>query len=417
MSDLFSAEERTYPGREKSVQIDSVNLSTRGGSWELFTEAAMINLVIHEDLFRNFMTGYVVVMDTNGVFEDAPICGDETLTVSFKTSPEYPNDSFSKQFWIYKCDAFSTVHGSRSRVYQLNFAGKAFHKNMEKRLRRSFKGMNENAIVQNICTNLLEVEVETEGTKYPRDIVIPGWRPLFAINYLGTSSVRASGYPASNYLFFETMDKYKYCSVDQLMEAGKKWDIDYHLARVDSPRSNAKIWNAKEYKIIRAFDNIQNSSGGMFAHKFITQDILRKKIEEKEYIYNGEFDGQVHTDAGGVKQRENHSSSLEQAISFGPWQKEGHGMEYNSKHADDWMLRRKPMIQSLMNYQLELDTEGNSGARVGDKVQFNLISNKSKSEEEDKRLSGEYIITKIKHIISVDQHRSVVEISKDCLKS
>lgn len=416
MSDFYSAEERTYAGRQKSVQIDSVNLSTRGGSWELFNEAAMINLIIHEDIFRNFMTGHVTVMDTNGVFEDAPICGDETLTVTFKTSPEYPNDSFTKQFWVYKCEAFSTVHGSRSRVYQLNFAGKAFHKNLEKRLRRSFKGMKEDAIVKNICENLLEVEVETEGTKFPRDIIMPGWRPLFAINYLAASCVRASGYPASNYLFFETMDDYKFVSMDKLMEAGKKWDIDYHLARIDSPRSNAKEWNAKEYKIIRAFDNIQNSSGGMFAHKFIAQDILRKKIEEKEYIYNGEFGGQVHTDSG-VKQRENHSSSLEQAVSFGPWQKEGYGMEYNSKHADDWMKRRRPMIQSLMNWQLELDCEGNSGARLGDKVKFNLISNKEKSEEEDKRLSGEYVVTKIKHIISVDQHRQVAEISRDDLHS
>jgi hypothetical protein len=417
MSDFYSAEERTYPGRQKSVQIDSVNLSTRGGSWEIFKESALITLVIYEDLFKNFMTGTLVMMDTNGVFEDGPICGDETITITFKTSPEYPRADFTKEFWIYKCDGFSTVHGSRSRVYQLNFAGKAFHKNMEKRLRRSFKGLKEDAIVQNICSNLLEVEVDAEATKFPRDIVMPGWRPLYAINYLATSCVRASGYPASNYVFFETMDKYQFCSIDKLMEAGKKWDIDYHLARIDSPRSNAKLWNAKEYKIIRSFDNIQNSSGGMFAHKFIAQDILRKKIEEKEYIYNGEFGGQVHTDGGGVKQRENHSSSLEQAISYGPWQKEGHGMEYNSKHADDWMKRRRPMIQSLMNWKLELDTEGNSAARLGDKVQFNLISNKAGSSEEDKRLSGEYIITRIKHIITNDQHRMVCEISKDCLKS
>lgn len=417
MSDFYSAEERIYSGRQQSVQVSSINLTTRGGSWELFQDPAMVSLIIYEDLFNNFMTGNITIMDTGGVFEDAPICGDEQLTVSFKTSPEYPNAEFSKQFWIYKCAEFTTAHGSRTRVYQLNFAGKAFHKNLEKRLRRSFMGMNENAIVQNICENLLEVEVETEGTKYSRDIIMPGWRPLYAINYLATSSVRGSGYPASNYVFFETMDKYKYCSIDQLIEPSYKWEIDFHLARVNSPRSDAKLWNAKDYRITRTFDNIQNGSGGMWAHKFIYQDILKKKVDKKEYVYRSEFGGQIHTDGGGVPQREQQSDELDQAVSYGPWQKEGGGMNYNSKYADDWMKRRRPMMQAFMNYSLELDTEGNSGARVGDKVKFNLVSNKPGSSEEDKRLSGEYLITRLKHIVTNTEHRCTVEIRKDCLKS
>lgn len=417
MSDIYSVEERIYSGRQRSAQVSSVVLSTRGGSWELFQNKAMMALIIYEDLFQNFMTGNITIMDTGGVFENAPICGDETLTVSFKTSPEYPNDEFSKEFWIYKCEEFTTTHGSRTRVYQLNFAGKAFHKNFEKRLRRSFKGMNENAIVENICKNILEVPIETEGTKFSRDIVVPGWRPLFLANYLATSSVRASGYPSSNFVFFETMDTYKFCSIDQLIEPSFKWEVDFHLARVDSPRSNAKLWNAKDYRIVRTFDNIQNASGGMWAHRFIAQDLLRKKIEFKDYLYRSEFDSQVHTDSGGVKQRENFSDELDAQLSYGPWQKNGDGMNYNSKYADDWMKRRKPMIQSFMNYALELDTEGNSGARVGDKVKFNLVSNQSGSSEEDKRLSGEYLITRLKHIVTNTEHRNTVEIRKDCLKS
>lgn len=414
MTDFYSAEERVYQGRQRSVQVDSVLLSTRGGSWELFNESALVSLIIYEDMFQNFMSGNVTIMDTGGVFEDAPICGDEMLSVSFKTAPEYPNDSFTKEFWIYKCSELTTAHGSRTRIYQLNFAGKAMHKNMEKRLRRSFIGMNENAIVENICSNLLEVEVEAEGTKFSRDIIIPGWRPLYTINYLASSSIRGSGYPASNYLFFETMEKYKFVSLDSLVEPSYKWEIDFHMSRVNAPRSDAKIWNAKDYRVLRAFDNTSNASGGMWAHKFYAQDLNRKKVEEKTYLYRSEFDAHPHTDGGGVKQRENFSDELDQCVSFGPWKKEG---RYNSKHADDWMKRRRPMIQEWMNWGLELDTEGNSGARLGDKVKFNLISNRAGSEEEDKRLSGEYLVTKIKHIITVGEHRQTVEIRKDCLKT
>lgn len=417
MTDFASGEERVYPGRMSSAEISSINLSTRGGSWELYDENALISLIIYEDIFLNYMTGNITVIDHGGLFEDAPICGDETLTVTFKTAPEYPRANFTKQFWIYKCEEFTTTHGSRGRVYQLNFAGKASHKNFERRLRRSFKGMKEDVIVQNICTNLLEVEVEVEACKYPRDIVFPGYRPLFAINYLATSCVRGSGYPSSNYLFFESMDKYHFVSMDKLVDKSYDWEIDFHMARHNSPRSDAKLWNAKEWKIVRAFDNISNASGGMWAHKFYAQDILRKKVEEKTYTYSGEFNSHPHADSGGVKLRENHSSELDQCVSFGPWQKDGGGTEYNSKHADDWMKRRKPMIQDWMNWGLELVTEGNSAARLGDKVKFNLVSNKSGSEEEDKRLSGEYLITRMKHMITKTEHTMVVEIRKDCFRS
>lgn len=407
MSDL-----RNYDNRVNTVQIDELLLIHRSGVLDLFQANALVEFLIYEDIYSNSMTGSIMILDNAGWFEKFPICGDEQLKIRFKTAEEFPGPYFEKTFHIYKCDGLTTANGSRSRSYNLLFCSKSMVDNTQKKIRRSWVNTRESAIVSDICTNMLGIKCAAEETRFPRTIVVPAWRPFQTINYLANTSVRSKGYPASNYLFFETSKGHNFCSMDFLMEKPYAIEMDFHVSRASEKRETAKIWNVRDFKVISTFDNFKRANNGMFAHRFIAQDIINKKIKNFDYLYAAEHGGQIHTDPGAAKLMEKFSSDLDQRVSFGPWQK-----KYNSEHADDWMRRRMPMMEQLGGYAIECTTEGNTNATVGMKVKFNLVSNKSDSEEEDKRLSGEYIITRIMHSVNNKEHNQVVEIRKSALYS
>jgi hypothetical protein len=407
-------EQRVYGGRQRSIQIDDMTLTGRNGTLRLFEDNALMHMNIFEDIFSNFTTGNVMIVDNGGFFEKFPICGDEKISLSFKPAAEYPGPSYNKNFEVYKADEFTTVNGSRSRVYQLHFATSVMMADRNFRLRRPFKGMTEDQIVTLIAKNQLGLKIDAEKCRYPRDIVIPAWRPLATINYMARSAVRGKGYPSSNYLFFEDRDQHRFVSIDKLIEDKYKHELDFHVSRASETRDISKLWNCNEYSITRTFDRLENSIAGLYGHRVLAQDIIKKQIKKYDYLYSSEFDAQLHVDSGGKKLHEEFSDSLEQRVSLIPLQK---GQRYESEHADDYLKRRAPMLQEFFNYGLDCETEGNTNVLVGDKVRFNLTSNESGSEEDDKRLGGDYLISKIMWTLTNKEAVMKCTLLKDCLRS
>lgn len=399
--------------RRKSVNVQALKLQTRAGEIDLWSGDALISLNIYEDLFKNFTTGDVTIMDNAGFFEKRPICGDEKLEVQFKTSPEFPGPYYTKTFEIYKASDFTTVQGSRTRIFTIHFATPPAQLDLLTRIRFSYRGKKESDIVQSIAQNLLNISsLDVEASKYSREFVCAGMRPLQAINYMASTAIRPTRYPASNYTFHETSKGFRFCSLDKLMETKTGKVLQHHIARQSVPYSEIKIANVKEYRIVDTFDNFGNSAGGMYGARYFAQDFIRKVVEEKVYNYRLDFPGQVDVDNKGKMLREKFSTSKDQMVRLGPWMK-----KTNSEHSDDWTKRRAPMLQQFYNYKIECDMDGTMIFDVGDNIEFRLVSNVSQSQELDERLSGFYLVTAIRHMIDYKEHKMVMEIRKNCLKT
>lgn len=399
--------------RKRSVNVQSLKLQTRSDEIDLWNGDALVSLNIYEDLFRNFTTGDVTIIDNAGFFEKRPICGDEKLIIQFKTSPEFPGPYYTKRFEIYKCEDFASVLGSRTRTFKLMFATPPAQLDLLTRIRFSYRGKKESDIVQSIATNLLGIgSVDVETSKYSREFVCAGMRPFQAINYMAATAVRPGRYPASNYTFHETSTGFRFCSLDKLMETKTGKILQFHVARQSTPYNDIKIANVKDYKIINTFDNFGNSAGGMYGARVFVQDLVRKVVEERTYNYRSDFGSQVDVDNKGVMLREKFSTAKDQLVHLEPWQK-----KYNSEHSEDWAKRRMPMMQQFYNYKVECEMDGSMIFDVGDNIEFRLVSNVSESQEMDQRLSGQYLVTAIRHMIDYKEHKMVLEIRKNCLKS
>lgn len=408
-----NTEKNSYT-RNRTVQIEQMLLSGKNLEVDLFTSNHLVLLNIYENMYSNFITGEVTIVDNSGMFALMPIVGDETLTVSFKPSIEFPGPLYTKTFRVIGCKDLATEDkNSKTRKYELSFCSEIALRNKEVRIRRAYKGMTQDVIVSDICTNLLNVKVGIRDTcKYPHDIVVPAWHPLFAINSIAKTGVRASGYPSSNFLFFEDKDGFVFDSVDRIATMQSAGTMDFHLSRVANPRNQAKLINCRQYSIEEAFNVLESSSAGMYGHRYFNHDIIKKKVNQDDWLYSSEFDAHAHFKKPFEKLNEKFSDFPEQKISFGPRQK---GYRYESEHSDDYMKRRPSQIREMDNYRLKCLTEGNTNISVGMKYEMDMISNEPNVKEPDKKLSGDYLVSAIKHSVSNSEHNMVVELSTESL--
>jgi hypothetical protein len=410
----FEVERNSYPNRQFTIQIDKIELIGKTATVDLYGTSHLVSCNIYESMYSNFTTGEITLIDNSGLFEGLPICGDEKLVISYKTSPEYPGDNYTKTFRVVKAKDLKTDDiNSKTRKYELMFVSEIALLNSEARIRRAYKGMTTDKIVKDICDNILGVGCDIrDASKYPHDIVIPAWKPLYAINEMAKKSVRAKGYPSSNFLFFEDKDGFVFDSMDRIIQSDVTATMDFHLSRVADPRSQAKIWNARSYNLDEPFDVLQSISAGMYGHRYHHHDIIKKKVLTDDYIYDSEFPSQPHLKSPELKLNLKNSSFPEQKMSYGPRQK---GQRYESEHSDDYIRRRSPQLRQIEHYPFKCVTEGNTNVTVGQKIKFDLQSNQPGQNEPDKKLSGNCVITGLVSTITNKEHDMLVEIATESL--
>ena len=102
-------ERNSYPNRNKTVQIDTLELTGKNMSVNLFETNHLVQLNIYESIFSNYITGNISILDNSGMFEKMPVCGDEILQVSFKPAAEFPGPNLTKTFRVFKCSDVTTA--------------------------------------------------------------------------------------------------------------------------------------------------------------------------------------------------------------------------------------------------------------------------------------------------------------------
>ena len=81
---------------------------------------------------------------------------------------------------------------------------------------------------------------------------------------------------------------------------------------------------------------------------------------------------------------------------------------------EDFIFQRKAIIGNLMNKRMKLVMPGNfqltSGFVLNVRVPMNAVKDGA-GDNEDRSLSGRYLITAARHIITYDKHETVLELA------
>lgn len=402
--------------REKTVGIDTATLAG------IDIRTLIVSMNIYEDVFAHFTTIELTVLDPLSMNEDPGIFSEEDIVISFESTSGFP--TYSKSFKVYKIDSFSSSsQGSKHKVYTVHGITAGAFTNVKNRASRCWKDMKESDIVSDICTNVLGIEVETEGTLNDRYFVAPNIRPVSVIQEMCRSAVRETGYPTCNYVFYEDKNGHKFQSIDKLIEQGPSHKVTHRVAADKSHEEYAQL-NARSYSNISMFDFFKNVDAGVYGTRFFWLDYQKKEYDKKDYIYSAEFGGQAQIDGGNDELMNGPPGFPEQRIILGSRNQEAEPPEFSTHFADEYRHKRQSIMSQFENNVYLVDTDGDTNVELGQIVELDMPSYDSSDDKggafvqkEDKRYSGNYLVAQIRHHVNQEEHRMTLGLIKHQLKS
>ena len=429
-----------YPGQ---FELDGVLVIGSSGVRKEIS-ALITEINIYQSLDSPYMSGHLMINDSDDLSSTLPFIGNERLLFKVNTPGRFPID-----FNHYHAVAYNVkkrTHSSdRSQVVLLDFTSLDNFRNTYKKVSKAFKG-EISSMVETILRNPKHLgsskPINIEKTLGIRKFVIPNVPPYVAINILKEEAISAEERSA-HYVFYENQLGYHFRSLDSLLGkrkeqavAAKETYIYHHPPSAtagESARQNpaGALETILDWEIHDNTNSFLNMKNGMYSSTLLTHDIFNKNLQKYEYNYSRTHASRNTSYQNGgpvvpdiklndedpLTEQYNSRTFLH---STGKSLFEEGGVIHNN--SDNWLQESVARyVERVSHFTLKIETYGNTDLMVGDMINVIIPSNKplyeSGSGSIDHFLSGRYMVTNINHLIvpSKKSHRMFMYVMKDSM--
>jgi len=440
--------QRTRPDEAffpNDVRLERIVITN--GLNDVDVSAMLVSINIFEDLYSNTVTGSITLVDSVNLIGIFPFVGLEEVQVTFKTPGFGKRRSTELLFDVYAIsdrNTGSTAEGTDvTQVYTLQLVSKSFFRNQKSRVRKAYSDMSIDEMVERITNNFLGQEVEVERTSGFPTYVIPGWTPFRTINWLSARARPDNNPYAANYLFFETVAGFEFKSFDSIVQEDPVIAFAYDAGNTRMAKNTQRtrqrqlvpeLVNIRSYTILESAATMERIDQGMYASKLITHDIVTKQFKTNTFSYLDDFPRQNHVEnkiadagldtakqdakpfAGGVR----HGRDSDAVVKFHPKHSQLYDGVQNYDESEKWLLQRLSHMKQIEAQRIKIETPGLNFVGVGQVVVLNVprpenIKGRLVPDDRDPEISGNYVITNIHHVLGFDDHKMVLELSKESL--
>jgi len=423
----------------------------------------MSELNIYESIFKNSLTGSIVIGDAQNLVGKLELNGTERI--SFKLSTPGAKDDGIRSivdasvetghpFHVYKISDRQQINPNTT-VYTLHFGSREFMRNQRTKVSQAYDGRLDTTVLKIMMDkNYIDTkkEMNMEPTGNADKIVVPNMRPYDAINMIAKRSLaQKSG--GVGYYFYETTKGIYFRSWDNMVSVRGSYDrpikqeFFYMPMNVsdDATDYDNKIQHdyqsVESYRFINNFHDVAaNTVLGTYAHNVITYNIFDKSYNKSNYNYEYEFANSKHTDVANVKSsRERYAIAAssfvdeddkkigdykESRVSLQPTTRflhnEDKGAGYGIDVSQDGikLAQGESQVNQVTNgTALTMVVKGQSYLEAGDLIKFNMLAVDEKNPTLfDPQYSGKYIITKVRHQVNSQKYTMALECAKDSVK-
>ena len=415
-------------------------------------------LNIYESIYKNALTGSVVIIDAQNLIAKLEIQGTERISFTLKTpgaiderSIINASESTGHPFHVYKITDRKQV-APGTLLYTLHFGSREFMRNLRTKVSQAYDGRLDRAVHQimfdeNYLDSRKEMTYEPCGNS--DKVVIPNLRPFDAINMIAEKSLpeKSNGV---GYYFYETTKGFHFRSWDNMISVNGRHRRDtkqqfyYMPLNITDPEIEDKInheyKSVESYRFINNFHDVAaNTVGGTYGHRVISYNLFDKSFEQDDYHYHNDFVFSKHSEHAGRGDNEKYAIAEsfvdedDKSVSDYPESRvslqsttrflhnEDKGAVYGLDVLQDGKQTGKRIAQQAQVIQgtaLKLVVKGQSYLEAGDLIDFKLRSVDEKNTDgvEDPQYAGKYVITKIRHQINAEKYIMVLECAKDSVK-
>jgi len=395
------------------------------------------NFTMTESINGPYISGRMTIQESNNLLEDVPIRGEESLQI---TVTDFYGATQTYDFIVYCVDNIGpdTSVNDRMMKYTLDFTTIDKLNSDRKEIRKSFSSQPISNMVNTIFNEYYsdsKKEIEIEETYGEQTVVIPKLRPDAAMQFLSRRAY-SSDNKTSLYRFFETREKYFFCTHEYLTNKYSGFE------GISEEERNRLFFNYRVLEDntgggqIRAQQSINDVSYGKKADSFaemkegayrrnVTElDIVNRTRISRQYDYTSEYkDYKAPEDLKLSHSQEFIDSYMPSALApdttlITDFPQIGMNRGEKSKPYQHFYenYTSKPVVDYHLNLNsFTVDIYGRIGLYPGMVIDLDLykFSNTlSGNKQTDKQRSGKYIVMSISHSFSGDSYRQSLTVSK-----
>jgi hypothetical protein len=423
-------------------KLESLALFAPGFSGALDLLPHMVELNYFEDIYNNTISGNVVISDSVGILNFASLGGTEFIVVRFRKSDDLPI-SVDRVFRVFSVSDRRFDLSNNHEIYKIEFCSEEYLLSEQYRISKSYKGQKVSDMVADICNTYLKIggtgkkQLYVDDTVGTYDFVLPNKKPIETINWLANYALPASGTPGADILFFENRIGYFFTSLQHMYKTDAVLSFLYNPKNIANDVF-AKMTSVLKFEVLNYVDTLEAMNRGTFANRVISVDPIRRKKTTTDFNYNEYY--KKSTTLNGSPVTNNYKNRHGKQLFDTPpkdmeagvlrmmitnmgqqtdatYIKNKPGSVSNDYRVEQYLPNRVSQL-SLANYnRLKLTVPGNSSIFAGMCINFTASSmnqmNEKGSRPIDPYLSGKYLISAVRHIITPISYISVIEICKD----
>lgn len=415
--------------KSTDFKINELVVVTKSGNIDISGIYEEIN--IFDSLLTSVMSGNIVIRDSIGLSGKLFFDGSESLLIDIVKSENSDIALFKKAFRIYK-QSDRQNQSMNDEIYTLSFVTDELIYSDQQRINQSYEN-TYSYMVEKIMLDYLKVSQNNLNGFYDitsgvRKLVIPNLRPLEAIEWCAKRAVDAQRSP--NFLFYQNLVGFNFVSLSTLLTKPQILDIKFEPKNTAERTSIEEISSARSFEVITQSNEIEKTRSGVNAGKFIGFDPMTRTIATKNISYGDHYSTMKHgNDTPNVsvvqnREKEDNTKMFDARKSVSVFGAARQLSKYIQKYdptsiskednTEEYIFQRKAIIKNLMSKRVKLTMPGNFQLTSGFNVNLmapNFGKKEKGDENEDKSLSGKYIIVASRHIIGYEKHETIIEIA------
>lgn len=410
--------------RAGDVRFREVLLYCNNGNVLNITNQVM-SVELVENIFEPFITGVVSIDDGVDIFNNGPLIGQEMISIDFET-PTLTEYRVQQMFVV--CGMSDSIkNGERSAVYQLRIISAAAINDNGTRISRTFKGKPEYIIQQLIGDIGLKSSkpVLVENTSNEITFISNWWVPTKCINYICQHTLNANNSPT--YLFYEGLHTYYFTSLDSSFkdrEPQQKFTVDdYSVRSATNIDSTVTVDINKDYQTIMSidyrngFNYFDRTKLGYYGSEVIGFDCVTQQYTHSIVNVNNTVI-QNHLNKYNCVPS-NVIASTSTKIDYVPYVTQNFNDQNQGIYDSNatYIGLRSQFLAQLGTNVATIKVHGRCDYYPGMIVELSVPHNapitKDNPKKLDQLISGKYVVSCIKHIVSHGSHVCVLQLMKD----
>lgn len=411
------------PLKAGQVELTKVALITSSG-----TDVNILNHVVeielNEDIDKHMMVGRIKMNEYLNLVEALPIIGEEFVNIEYQVLGE-PDSLRSLDFRV---TSVTDIEKPKIKqfTYELTIVSPEYYLSNQLSIDIAATKKVE-VMISDIVKQYMgsDKQFYAEATRSNQHIVFPGMSLRDAIRYC---TFRAEGVnnPDSLFKFWETATGFNFFSLGHMISKEPTLKINYFLQDLAvDPKINLGTFTATSYTVRTKNDTGRALINGGYRNTLLSFDPLLKKQQYNELSYYDDFDQLANVDSKKTstsyfRELVDVQGSIDYAL-IGNLRKKPRAKSNENNPSDlypegyqSYFLKRQMSRARFNDLVLDIQMPITHFIQAGDKITFDVPSDSGVGDGSlnDLYISGNYIITSLKHVFTGEKGVSVLTVKK-----